>query len=139
MIMKDLLEQCVKEAVTLWHHIALEAESPNCATMLYKKYAIRKYNLKLETVSESSANCPYCFYDDTVGNNVSSCANCPGVLLDGTGFPNSLPNATPCFADGSPYRDFELHCELSVRTEGAKQMYELTKRVAEFYNVQVEV
>ena len=95
---------------------------------------IGKYNLKLETVTEKTFNCPYCFYDAYV--KAKDCSKCPAILPNGEGFKAS--QGIPCLAVGSPYRDYENSFG-ETKKLAILEMYELTKRVAEFYNVQVEV
>jgi hypothetical protein len=133
---KKMLDQCVKDAVIVWHHLALEAEITDDEKQLNKPAVIEKYNLELETVSEDFSNCPYCLYDYTVSSN-ASCEHCPGLLSDGSGFSADY-NGTPCYAPNSAYLKFEFSTG-SELTSAVKEMYELTKRVAEFHNVKVEV
>ena len=133
----DLFVQCVKDAVVLWHHLAIEADLTDCAKRLNKPAVIKKYGLELETVKAISANCPYCFYDYLVGNVEDGCSGCPGVLPDGTGFQDIRPIGPPCYSLDSPYLKFEAATGREL-VMAVKEMYELTKRVAEFYNVQVD-
>ena len=131
--MTTLLEQCVKDAVIFWRHIAIEAESSS-VDKVDKTDVIRKYNLKLKTVTRNTFYSPYCFYD--VHMKTNDCSNCPGILPNGTGF--KPPARTPCLAVGSPCQGF-VNDFGEDRKLAILEMYELTKRVAEFYNVQVEV
>lgn len=112
----------------------VEASEHGDVNKLSKSKVIEEYKIKLETVVGDESHCPYCFYDRKVSGK-DYCSGCPGVLPNGEGFPN-VDHRTPCYATDSPYKDFEFAFG-DERKAAIREMYELTKRVAKYYNVEV--